>query len=93
MAQYHTEAKAQCWRAVAVFDDRHDCLIYVGRSSLQVRNNFAEVFFDLLDDEERSHVRSISLQKWNGAPDSGRWVQQQPLSVPSKPKLTAAKAA
>ena len=29
---YQTEAKPQGWRAVAVFDDRGDRLLYVGRS-------------------------------------------------------------
>lgn len=88
--RYHTEAKAQGWRAVAVFDDRNDFLIYVGRSSTQVRNNFTDAFFDLLDDEERSHVRSISLQRWQGAPDSGRWLHQTSLAVPQKVKLSRA---
>ena len=82
-----TESKAQGWRAVAVFDDRPDCLIYVGRSSTQVRGNFAEAYFDLLDDEERGHVRAISLQRWQGAPDAGRWIQQTTLTVPVKAKL------
>ena len=34
---YHTEAKPQCWRAVAVFDDRNDQLLFLNRSSTQVR--------------------------------------------------------
>ena len=40
---YQTEAKPQGWRAVAVFDDRPDALIFVGRSSTQVRQEFTEV--------------------------------------------------
>jgi len=84
---YHTEAKPQGWRAIAVFDDRPECLLYVGRSSTQVRANFAETFFDLLDDEERDHVRSISLQRWQGAPDSGRWLHQTNLTIPTRAKL------
>ena len=35
-----TESKAQGWRAVAVFDDRPDALIFVGRSSTQVRQEY-----------------------------------------------------
>ena len=84
---YHTEAKPQGWRAIAVFDDRPECLLYVGRSSTQVRAGFTESFFDLLDDEERDHVRSISLQRWQGAPDSGRWIHQTNLTVPVRAKL------
>ena len=84
---YQTEAKPQGWRAVAVFDDRGDRLIYLGRSSTQVRTGFAEAFFEVLDDEEREHVRSISLQRWQGAPDAGKWMHQSNLNLPVKAKL------
>ena len=79
---YQTESKPQCWRAIAVFDDRSDRLLYLGRSSTQVRNGFTQAFFDVLDQEERDHVRSISMQRWHGAPDSGRWMHQASLRVP-----------
>jgi hypothetical protein len=84
---YQTEAKPQGWRAVAVFDDRADLLIYLGRSSTHVRQNFAQAFFEVLDDEERDRVRSISLQRWHGAADSGRWMHQTNLTIPVKAKL------
>jgi hypothetical protein len=82
-----TEAKPQRWRAVAVFDDRGDCLIYLGRSSTQVRAGFAAAYFEVLDAEEREHVRSIYLQRWHGAPDAGRWLHQTELYLPVKAKL------
>jgi hypothetical protein len=82
MMIYQTESKPQCWRAVAVFDDRGDRLLYLGRSSTQVRSGFAEAFFEVLDQEERDHVRSISMQRWHGAPDCGRWQHQTNLNVP-----------
>jgi hypothetical protein len=84
---YQTEAKPQGWRAVAVFDDRTDLLVYLGRSSKQVRDNFLSAYFEVLDDEEREHVRSISLQRWHGAPDAGRWLHQTNLNVPVRAKL------
>ena len=84
---YHTESKPQGWRAMAVFDDRTDRLVYLGRSSTQVRANFAAAYFEVLDDEEREHVRSISLQWWHGAPDAGRWMHQTNLTIPVKAKL------
>jgi hypothetical protein len=84
---YHTESKPQGWRAIAVFDDRGDRLIYLGRSSTQVRAGFTEAFNEVLDEEERSHVVSVSLQRWQGTPDSGRWLQQSTLAVPSKVRL------
>ena len=84
---YHTEAKPQGWRAVAVFDDRGDRLIYLGRSSTQVRAGFVAAFFEVLDDEEREQVRSVALERWQGAPDAGRWIQQTTLAVPTTAKV------
>ena len=80
---YQTEAKAQGWRAVAVFDDRPDCLIYLGRSTAQVRAGYVQAYFEVLDDEERDNVRSIRLEHWHGAPDAGRWMQQTMLTLPT----------
>ncbi len=83
----YLEAKPQCWRAVAVFDDRSERLIYLGRSSPQVRAGFVEALMHLLDDEERERVTVVQLQRWNGAPDAGRWVVQGPLNIPETAKL------
>ncbi len=84
---YHTEAKPQSWRAVAVFkDDRSDCLLFLGRSSTQVRNGYAEAFLDVLEEDEREAVDTIALQKWHGAADAGRWMHQTNLKLPT-PKL------
>ena len=51
-----TESKAQGWRAVAVFDDRGDALVFVGRSSTQVRQQYVEAFLEVLDEEEREAI-------------------------------------
>ena len=40
--------------------------------------------------EERAHVQSISLQRWNGAADAGRWQHQSSLPVPAKEKVVLA---
>jgi hypothetical protein len=80
---YQTEAKPQGWRAIAAFNDgRDECLLYLGRSSTQIRAGYVEAFMDVLDDEEREHVESIALQRWHGAPDAGRWMHQTNLKVP-----------
>src|SRR5262245_33662313 len=84
---YQTEAKPQCWRAVAVFDDRPEQLLYLNRSSTQVRAGYRAAFIELLDDEETAHVTSVALQRWQGAPDSGRWMHQSSLAVPTAEKL------
>ena len=84
---YQTEAKPQGWRAVAVFEDRSERLLYLGRSSTQVRAGFSQAFFEVLDDEEREQVRSISLQRWHGAPDAGRWMHQTALALPTLAKV------
>jgi hypothetical protein len=84
---YQTESKPQCWRAVAVFEDRPSLLIYLGRSSTQVRANFAPAYFEVLDDDKREQVRSVALERWQGAPDSGRWIQQTTLAIPTTAKV------
>ncbi len=84
---YHTEAKPQGWRAIAIFDDRNDQLLYLHRSSTQVRAGLRTAFFEVLDDEERSHVKAIALQRWHGAPDAGRWITQSNLNIPMPEKV------
>lgn len=88
--QYHTESKPQGWRALAVLEDGSECLVYVGRSTTQVRGGYASAFLDLFDEEERARVSHISLQRWNGAPDAGYWTEQARLSVPSSRKMAQA---
>ena len=79
----YTEAKPQGWRAVAIFDDgRYDQLLYLNRSSTQVRAGYRTAFFEVLDEEERSHVKTVALQRWHGAADSGRWMHQTNLTLP-----------
>lgn len=88
---YLTEAKPQCYRALAVFDDRSERLIYLGRSSSQVRQGYVQAFFEVLDEEEQARVTAVHLQRWHGAPDAGRWVMQSPLTLPTA-KLAAKSA-
>src|SRR5207237_7091122 len=61
---YQTESKPQGWRAVAVFDDRPDRLIYLGRSSTQVRAGFADPYLALFDAHDRDPVQSVRLERW-----------------------------
>ena len=65
---YQTEAKPQCWRAVVVFDDRPEMLLYLNRSSPQVRAGYRAAYLDLLEEDERVHVASISIVYRTGTP-------------------------
>jgi hypothetical protein len=80
---YQTEAKFQGWRAVAVFENGAQFLIFVGRSTTQVRAGYAAAFRELLDEEERGQIRKISLQCWQGAADKGKWIQKTTLAIPA----------
>jgi hypothetical protein len=82
----------QAWRALAVLAGHGERLIYVGRSTSQVRAGYATAFQEILDDEERTQVREIQLQCWNGAADCGHWLPKGVLPVPG-PKPVAAPAA
>jgi len=79
---YRNESKLQRWRALAVFGDGSECLVYLGRSSGQVRGGYAAAYADLFDGDERDQVRRVVLQLWEGAADEGRWVEQTTLPVP-----------
>jgi len=79
---YQTEEKMQSWRALAILADRSERLIYVGRSTSHVREGYAGAYLELLDDEERDQVQSISLQCWHGAADRGYWVAKSTLPIP-----------
>lgn len=81
---YRTEAKLQGWRALAVFEDGSEALIYLGRSTTQVRSGYAAAFQEVLDETERAQVTKINLQCWNGAPDEGRWITKNTLAVPGR---------
>jgi hypothetical protein len=87
---YRTESKLQGWRAVAVFADGTECLVYVGRSTTQVRAGYAAAYAELLDDEEHRSVREVALECWQGAADAGRWIRKSTLAVPSREPLAAA---
>jgi hypothetical protein len=80
---YRTESKLQGWRAVAVTDDGTEHLIFVGRSASHVRTSYVSAYFDVLDQQERSAIHEISLERWNGAADEGRWQKQTTLTVPT----------
>jgi len=78
-----SESRAQNWRAVVIFDDRPDALIFVGRSSTHVRQEYVDAFMELLDEEERGHASTVQMQQWSGSPDAGRWLFKSELKVPT----------
>ena len=89
MTVYRTEAKLQSWRALAIFEDGSECLIFLGRSTTQVRAGYAAAFADILEPDERARVQTIALQCWDGAPDEGRWVTKNNLNVPLRTAAAA----
>jgi hypothetical protein len=86
MTSYLTEAKPQCWRAVAIYEDGREALIYLGLSSQKIREGYIDAYFEVLDAEERAMVKTVSLQRWNGAPDAGKWSQTTTLNIPASAK-------
>ncbi len=81
---HQTESKFQTWRALAVFEDGAECLLFVGRSTTHVRAAYAVACAEVLDEEEHARVREVKLQSWRGAADQGRWVLMGTLPVPSR---------
>jgi hypothetical protein len=86
---YHTETKFQGWRALAIFEDGGECLLYVGRSTTQVRTGYVSAWAELLDAEERARVLRIVLECWQGAADQGRWIAKGDLPLPAHQGLAS----
>ncbi len=82
---YPTESKIRGWRALAVFLDGTECLLYLGRSTTQVRSAYATAFQEVLNAEERARVQTISLECWQGVPDAGKWLRKSTLAIPMAP--------
>ena len=81
--------KAQGWRAVAVFDDRPEALLFVGRSSTQIRQEYVEAYLSAVEHEEWEVFSRIklaeggSLKKYYPLNDEGwaeyeEWRKAQP---------------
>lgn len=77
-----TESKAQGWRAVALLNGQ-EALLFVGRSSTQVRAGYPDAFAELLEEDEKDAVEIIKLQQWQGAPDAGKWQDKAELRLPT----------
>jgi len=79
-----TEAKAQGWRAVAVVEGGVEALLFVGRSSTQVRAGYAEALFECFETEaDREAIQALKLQQWQGTPDAGKWLDKAELRMPT----------
>lgn len=74
---------AQDWRAVACLSPSGERLLCVGESSSQVRAAYTGAWGEVIRDEDRPTVRTISLQKWTGQFWSGQWEHQQFLPLPT----------
>ena len=90
------EQKAQGWRALVVIttDEGYDeALLFIGRSSTQVRAGYTDAFAKHFTDDEKSRVSHIRLQQWQGAPDSGKWHDKAELRLPTPVAAKLAKVA
>ncbi|QEH32628.1 hypothetical protein OJF2_11070 [Aquisphaera giovannonii] len=74
---------AQDWRAVASLNPNGERLLCVGESSSQVRAAYTGAWGEVIRDEDRPNVRTISLQRWTGQFWSGQWEHQMYLAVPT----------
>jgi hypothetical protein len=73
----------QDWRAIACLTPNGERLLCVGGSSAQVRAAYTNAWGEVIRDEDRPTVRTISLQRWAGLAWAGQWEHQTFLAVPS----------
>lgn len=76
----------QDWRAIAQLSSGGERLLCVGESSSQVRAAYVGAWGEVIRDEDRPTVQTISLQKWAGQVWAGQWEHQQTLEVPASPR-------
>lgn len=76
---------AQDWRAVANLAPHGERLLCFGDTSAQVRDCYVGAWGEVIRDEDRPTVKSISLQRWSGQFCSGQWEHQQYLDLPAMP--------
>ena len=82
----------QDWRAIAQLSSGGERLLCVGESSSQVRAAYVGAWGEVIRDEDRPTVQSISLQKWAGQVWAGQWEHQQSLEVPPSPRKEKAES-
>ena len=71
----------QNWRAVAHLR-RKEALIILGQSQFQVTNTYQEAFLEVVHPDLQATCEGISLQKWQGQPERGRWINVATLRIP-----------
>jgi NADH:ubiquinone oxidoreductase subunit D len=47
-----------------------------------VKRNYADAYFEVLTPDEQDNIDRIQVQRWNGVPDSGKWVSQDVARMP-----------
>lgn len=73
----------QDWRAVAHLASGSERLLCIGESSSQVRAAYIGAWGDVIRDEDRPAVQSISLQRWSGQVWAGQWEHHMALDIPA----------
>lgn len=73
------ERRIQRWRAIAEMDNGNQALLCLGMSDLDVKNHYANSWYNLLSLSERKQTSSIMLQKWNGSSMRGKWINKEEM--------------
>lgn len=79
-----TESSFQNWRAIAKRNNGEEHLLCVGYSFDQIKRIYVDAYLYVLTDEEQIDIAVIEIQHWNGIADSGKWVKQDILRIPTK---------
>lgn len=70
------------WKAVAHSKTGDQHLVYMGHSIDNVKKNLAESFHEILTLEEQDNIIRISLERWVGPANRGKWVYHESLKIP-----------
>ncbi len=67
------EFEFQKWRAIAIFPGKKELLLFLGKNSPHVKQNYKKSFSWLVTDEQAKSNYKIQLQRWKGRSDIGCW--------------------
>lgn len=72
----------QDWRAIAKFGNGKEALVVLGATQFQVSQTYQESFLEIIHPDIQSVCTGITLQRWKGEPQRGKWVDVGALRLP-----------
>jgi hypothetical protein len=81
------EPNIQRWRAIAELQGSPPALITLAPDIQFLRENFESAYYEVLDEEERSNVKKIHFERYEGLSTKGHWKHYSSSPAPKLHKI------